>query len=76
MCARAFFDNLLQENDQLNGVMTRSGNLCAEIAGLLAHVGAGWHRKKPCFQAPFAKENDHLGCGDLSDNDPTRLPFG
>lgn len=38
--ARAFFDNLLQENDQLNGVMARNGISRADIAGLLAHVGA------------------------------------
>lgn len=37
---RAFFDNLLQENDQLNGVMARNGISRADIAGLLAHVGA------------------------------------
>lgn len=38
--ARAFFENLLQENDQLNGVMARNGISRADIAGLLAHVGA------------------------------------
>lgn len=37
---RAFFDNLLQENDQLNYVMAREGLSRGDIGGLLAHVGA------------------------------------
>jgi serine/threonine-protein kinase HipA len=37
---RAFFDNLLQENDQLERVMLREGIERGDIAGLLAHVGA------------------------------------
>ncbi len=37
---RAFFGNLLQENDQLARVMLREGIDRGDIAGLLAHVGA------------------------------------
>lgn len=38
--ARAFFSNLLQENDQLERVMAREGLDRGDIVGLLAHVGA------------------------------------
>ena len=37
---RAYFNNLLQENDQLNHVIAREGLSRGDIAGLLAHVGA------------------------------------
>ncbi len=38
--ARAWFGNLLQENDQLDSVMARHGIDRGDIAGLLEHVGA------------------------------------
>ncbi|WP_067736035.1 type II toxin-antitoxin system HipA family toxin [Novosphingobium naphthalenivorans] len=37
---RAWFGNLLQENDQLERVMAREGLDRGDIAGLLAHVGS------------------------------------
>lgn len=37
---RAFFSNLLQENDQLERVMAREGLDRGDIVGLLEHVGA------------------------------------
>lgn len=37
---RAFFGNLLQENDQLERTMLREGIDRSDISGLLAHVGA------------------------------------
>lgn len=37
---RAFFDNLLQENNQLQTVIAREGLDRGDIAGLLAHVGS------------------------------------
>jgi serine/threonine-protein kinase HipA len=37
---RAFFDNLLQENDQLEAVIRREGLERGDIVGLLEHVGA------------------------------------
>lgn len=37
---RAFFDNLLQENDQLEIIMRREGVERGDIAGLLEHLGA------------------------------------
>jgi serine/threonine-protein kinase HipA len=37
---RAFFDNLLPENDQLNQVMERYGLMRTDIVGLLSHLGA------------------------------------
>lgn len=37
---RSFFDNLLQENDQLEAIIQREGLERGDIAGLLAHVGA------------------------------------
>lgn len=36
---RAWFDNLLQENDRLDAVMAREGIARNDIAGLLAHLG-------------------------------------
>lgn len=38
--SRAFFSNLLQENDQLERVIAREGLDRGDIVGLLAHVGA------------------------------------
>ena len=38
--SRAFFSNLLQENDQLERVVAREGLDRGDIVGLLAHVGA------------------------------------
>lgn len=38
--SRAFFSNLLQENDQLERVIAREGLERGDIVGLLAHVGA------------------------------------
>lgn len=39
MLARAFFDNLLPENEQMAQVMDREGLDRADIVGILAHVG-------------------------------------
>jgi serine/threonine-protein kinase HipA len=38
--ARAFFDNLLPENDQMQRVIDREGLERSDIVGILAHVGA------------------------------------
>lgn len=38
--SRAFFSNLLQENDQLERVIAREGLDRGDIVGLLAHIGA------------------------------------
>ncbi len=38
--ARAFFDNLLPENDQMQRVMDREGLARDDIVGLLGHLGA------------------------------------
>ncbi len=38
--ARAFFDNLLPENDQMQRVMDREGLARDDVVGLLAHLGA------------------------------------
>ena len=39
VAARVFFDNLLQENDQLDGVMQRHAIARNDVAGLLYHLG-------------------------------------
>ncbi|MDO8984371.1 HipA domain-containing protein [Cypionkella sp.] len=39
VAARVFFDNLLQENDQLDGVMQRHAIARSDVAGLLYHLG-------------------------------------
>ena len=38
--ARAFFDNLLPENDQLKQIMEREGLARTDVVGLLFHLGA------------------------------------
>lgn len=50
---RAYFNNLLQENDQLERVMLREGIERGDIVSLLAHVGAD------CSGAVSALPEDH-----------------
>lgn len=40
VAARAFFDNLLPENDQMQRVMDREGLARDDVVGLLGHLGA------------------------------------
>lgn len=58
---RAFFDNLLQENDQLDAVMRHEGIARGDVAGLLAHVGkdcAGAVSVLPAGSPPVKRPGD------------------
>ncbi|MCW1431632.1 type II toxin-antitoxin system HipA family toxin [Novosphingobium sp. JCM 18896] len=50
---RAYFDNLLQENSQLESLMAREGLQRGDIAGLLEHLGAD------CAGAVSVLRTDH-----------------
>lgn len=48
---RAFFENLLPENDQMRRVMEREGLDRADIVGILAHIGADCAGALSCLPA-------------------------
>lgn len=52
--ARAFFDNLLPENNQMQQVMDREGLARDDVVGLLAHLGADCSGAISCL--PFGAE--------------------
>lgn len=51
VAVRAWFDNLLQENDQLTQVMAREGIDRSDIAGLLWHLGGDCPGAVSCLPA-------------------------
>lgn len=74
VAARVFFDNLLQENDQLDGVMQRHAIARNDVAGLLYHLGrdcAGAISCVPKGSAPgkipgdLTRDYDMLGDDDM-----------
>jgi serine/threonine-protein kinase HipA len=60
---RAFFDNLLPENDQMRRVMDREGLARDDIVGLLRHLGADCSGSISCLAlgAPPIKTPGVLG---------------
>jgi serine/threonine-protein kinase HipA len=73
---RAYFDNLLPENDQLKQVMEREGLARTDIVGLLSHLGADCPGALSCIplQQPSSKvpgvistDYDALGNNDLAE---------
>ncbi len=88
--ARAFFDNLLQENASLEDVMARHGVNRSDIAGLLFHLGRDCPGALSCVPAGegpgkrpghLDTDYDELGDDDLQNimaalRDRRRLPGG